>query len=205
MKNLVAVFSMTIVLFTMQIGLCNGGTINGDAETGDLSGWTGSASVAAVMVQPQTAGTVNPFQGDWFFTLASESAASAFLDQNGTSEIGDGPVLRLTGAYQTESDDLGEAVITLLDAGNTQVAQQTTGPLSTPNLEWLTFSVDIAVPATAASWNVELRGTLNTGSFVNVFYDDIRLEAVPEPSTFWMLSLAALVPFHRLRGRLSHF
>ena len=201
MRKLVTVFLFATVPFLALSGKCFGGLINGDAETGDLTGWAGPSSVAAVMSQAQATGTVNPFQGDWFFTFASQQTSSASMDQDGTMEIGNGPILRLTGAYQTELGDLAEAVITLLDAGSSPVAQQTTGPVFTSDLEWRTFSIDVAVPPTAVSWNVELRGTLVTGSFVNVFYDDIQLVAVPEPSTLSMFSLAALALFFRKRRR----
>ncbi len=192
MKKLTAVFLLAAVPLIAQSGQCVAGMINGDAETGDLTGWSGSSSVAAVMSQAQLTGTVNPFQGDWFFTFASQQASSASMEQDGTMAIGNGPILRLTGAYQTELGDLAEAVITLLDAGSSPVAQQTTGPVFTPDLEWQTFSIDVAVPPTAVSWKVELLGTLVTGSFVNVFFDDIQLVAIPEPSSLLLASLAGV-------------
>ena len=148
--------------------------VNGNAETGDLTGWTGSSSVAAVTTAEQWEWNVSPFEGDLFFSLASEPATNGSLEQAGTMEIGKGPVLRLTGAYQTEFGDAGEAVVTLLDADSVQVAQQTTGTLLTPRYEWGTFSVDVAVPPTAASWKIELLGTRNNGMYTNTYYDDIQ-------------------------------
>ncbi len=148
--------------------------VNGNAETGDLTGWTGSSSVAAVTTAEQYQWNVSPFEGDLFFSLASKPAANGSLEQAGTMEIGKGPVLRLTGAYQTEFGDAGEAVVTLLDADHAQVAQQTTGTLLTPRYEWGTFSVDVAVPATAASWKIELLGTRSNGMYTNTYYDDIQ-------------------------------
>jgi hypothetical protein len=177
MNRIPAVFVSFFLFYITHPALCIGAAtvINGDAEMGDLTGWIASPSggVATDVLQWQY--TVTPHEGDWFFSLARPASNSGLLEQTGTMEIGKGPVLRFSGIFQTEHGDFGEAVITLRDGDNVQVAQQTTARILSRDHRWETFSVDVPVPPTAASWNISLQGTLREGRFTNTYFDDIRL------------------------------
>lgn len=178
MKHLTVIVT-AFSLLAMYATPCSGGLINGDAEASDLTGWVGSPPVANVPSQDQFTGTVLPFEGNRFFSFAAIASSGGSLSQSGTI-AGSETVLRLTGAYQTEFSDVAEAVITLLDVGNSQVAQQSTGSITTSDLQWQTFSIDVAVPPSASSWKVELLGTLTAGTFTNVFFDDLSLITASE-------------------------
>lgn len=152
--------------------------INGGAESGDLSGWGKSPSnapIEATMQVVETAGTVTPQAGDYFFSFAD-------FAQSGTVSLFQGAPLkpgttslRFTGWVQTEFADTGEVILSALDESGNTVSSRSVGPLNTENLHWEGFDVSIMVPGDATSWLVELRGTLVTGSFINVFYDSMFL------------------------------
>lgn len=187
-----------------QSSLCIGALINGDGEFGDLTGWSASSAVASVRSQTVNNGTVNPFQGDWFFSFATSQAASAFMDQTGTMEsiggrAGQDHILKFRCNYETESTGVGEVVLTLLDAGDNEVMRETIGALSTQNLQWRSLSLDTVVPSAASSWKVQLNGTRISGDFVNVFFDNVQLFVVPEPCAVWtfVVGVSAMALSHR--------
>ena len=152
--------------------------INGGAETGDLTGWGKSPSdapIVATMHVVETAGTVTPQAGDFFFSFADSP-------QTGTVSLYQGAPLKpgttslfFTGWIQTEFEDTGEVFMRALDGSGNVLASGSAGPLSSGNLHWEEFAVRIQVPGGATSWEVELRGTLVTGTFINVFYDSMFL------------------------------
>lgn len=178
--------------------------VNGDAETGDLTGWYTELSgatagqsdiIASVLEQQQSQGLVEQFAGDYFFTFANQPTGSTggsgdtiLMYQTGMNGL-DASQLRLTGMFQTETWNSAsdEALIRLsvLDASGNTLASAATASLVSPNLEWKPFevSLDLSPLSDAAAWKVELFGTVNSGTYTNVFYDNVELQAVPEPST----------------------
>jgi hypothetical protein len=182
--------------------------VNGGAELGSLAGWTltpADAPTGSVTSRSQTTGTVLPFEGDRFFTFANAAHPGPIvLSQSGTSGL-DAPRLVLEGAFQTEFGDLGEVVLSILDASASVLNSISTRLITSPNLTWRQLpELVLAVPAGAASWNVELRGFLDFGSFVNVHYDAIELSpdcCVPEAGA--LLLLASALPL-LARARWSH-
>lgn len=161
--------------------------LNGGGETGDLTGWAVSdmTVVQSVPQQLQQHATVTPFEGNSFFTLAGASSNHAFMQQTGTSGLADGAI-RLIGRVHTEfftdegPQDRGEVILELLDGGSNVLASISTGQLTTPNEDWTEFALELAVPAESVEWVVRAEGTLEVGSFVNVFYDDFQFVAAPE-------------------------
>jgi hypothetical protein len=165
---------------------------NGDAEDPLMSGWqpnlTGSNGVIlSVTLQNQTLATVYPWQGLRFFSFGAKGGlplgSMGSLSQTGTNGL-DGGVLNLRGLIQTEpygaSWDSGEAMLSLLDGSSNILASASSGPLTTLDTQWKPFKVTLPVVPNTARWRVELRGTLHTGTAINVFYDAIELESVRE-------------------------
>jgi len=197
--------------------------VNGDAETGDLTGWvTSDPQIGAVASQSQATGTVYPYEGDFFFSFALGPARGSVNDppatigmyQTGTTGL-DGTGLRLTGWVQTENrsgslaalvvPDAGEAILAVYDSDDVLLASASTGILVTPNLQWQPFAVELDDVSGAAYWRVDLLGTVNDGTYVNAFYDGVELSsmAVPAPGAVLLGSLGAgLVGWMRRRKAL---
>jgi hypothetical protein len=164
--------------------------INDDAETGDLTGWVADAPpIAAVASQSLSTGTVTPYEGRYFFSFATGQAPGSPIGmyQTGTEGLHAGGLM-LSGWIQTEGwpgyplPVVGEAILSVYDAGNSLLAAASTGPLGTPHLGWEPFELALYFDAAeAASWRVDLRGHLNDGTDINVFYDGLQLIAVPAP------------------------
>jgi len=152
---------------------------NGDAETGDITGWTRSGIQAkAVMTQEQQAGTVLPYEGSYFFTFAGDLGLFVQMWQADTTGLAPGNTLTLTGRVSTEdmdADDFGVATVNIYD-GNSQLIGTASSPeLTTESNLWESFEVTLVVPSGAASWEVVLSGTREYGSYVNVFWDALFL------------------------------
>lgn len=152
--------------------------VNGGAESGALAPWIrvpSTAPIAAVQQQPQTFQTVVPASGSFFFTFAAGAQSGTIaLRQDGDVPAGVS-MLRLSGRYQTELADFGEAHLRIFDADGALLEERSTGPLRNADEAWRPFSVQAPVPPRAATWQVELGGTLAAGSFINVFYDAVEL------------------------------
>jgi hypothetical protein len=95
---------------------------NGDAETGDITGWTRSGiQVQAVMDQEQQEGTVYPYEGTYFFTFAGAIGLFAEMWQSDSTGLTPGETLTLTDHVSTEdkdADDWGKATINIYDGAS---------------------------------------------------------------------------------------
>lgn len=153
----------------------------------------------------QSTGTVQEYGPDYFFTFANEATGSAvgsgdtiFMYQTGTSGLG-APLLRLSGWLQTETyqnvADTATIKLSVLDPTDVEVGSVTTGPLSSQNLTWEPFMLDLKLTGLSgfAKWRVDLSGTVNSTTYTNTFYDDLSLQAIPEPASLIIWSLLAAV------------
>lgn len=202
-------FTALLITLTCVSGANASLLLNGDAELGNLTGWTpvltGASSgntgiIGAVSSLLQSTGTVTPYEGGYFFSFASQATGSVsnagdtiWMYQTGVTGL-DQYALQLTGMYQTETyvnrTDVGEVVLSIYDASDSLLDSVTTNSLASPNLVWQSFDLSLVIPDNAASWKVELRGTDNSTTFTNVFYDDLELTAtIPEPATVIVWSL----------------
>ncbi|MEN6428828.1 MAG: hypothetical protein ABFE13_26065 [Phycisphaerales bacterium] len=176
--------------------------LNGDAESGDLSGWiTTDPQIHAVTSQKQSTGTVYPYEGNAFFSFAvsdardraDDSPVTIGMYQTGT--IDDVPNLRLAGRVQTETRggdcDAGEVVLSVFDMDGGLLASASSGLLTTDNFEWRQFAVELTGLSGAASWRADLYGTVFDGTYVNVFYDDLQLIANPVPGAVILVGIGA--------------
>jgi GEVED domain/FlgD Ig-like domain len=164
--------------------------VNPDAETGTVVGWTldllgagtGNAGIiGTVTEQVQTGPTVYPYQGEWFFSFAVQQTATSTGSGERISMYQTGLVatgtdqLFLTGWVQTEYGDPGEAALSFYSLSGGFLGSASTGSMI-QDTGWGSFSLAAAVPVGAATWRVELFGTVNVGVFTNVFWDDLSLE-----------------------------
>ena len=181
--------------------------INGDAESGNLTGWTTvNTQIGAVTSQAQSSGTVTPYEGEYLFSFALAAArpssgsppATIGMYQTGVAGLG-ADSFSLTGWVQTESQsslsDVAEVRLSFYDATYALLGSVSSGPLTTSNLEWQSFAVDSAGVAGAAYWRVDLLGTVNAGTYTNVFFDNLQMvatsAAVPAPGAVLLVGLGA--------------
>jgi len=185
--------------------LANGNMLtNGDAEAGNLSGWTHTGAIASTGIT-ETMGHVSPHEGNWFFSIHTNSGGGGSMSQNGTTGLSSNQLV-LNGMVQTEDlhygDGIGEYAkifLTIFDDQNSPLVQEISPIIRTLNLQWVPFELIAAVPQDADHWQVDLTGTMQEGSYVNVFYDAVSL--TPEPAT--LILAAAGLPFllKRKHGR----
>lgn len=173
------VFALTLALAALSwtpvaMAGSNEFLVNGGAEAGNLDGWTTSpesAPIAAVMHQDETAGTVTPHEGSYFFSFAgAPHSGTISLIQTRPLNRGGG-VVNFSGWCQTELGDTAEVILRVLDDNFNEITAHSTGTLNTPNLTWEQFGLSVMVDTDAAYWQVELRGTLVSGTFINTFFD----------------------------------
>lgn len=185
---------------------------NPGAELG-LTGWSVDESdatagtgprIVSTMSYTQTTGDVTPNSGSYFFSFAGDATNATddegntiFMSQTDTTGLS-APTLVLSGYFQTETlnpSDKAEAVLSVWDntvpSAGSPLATMSSGPLTSTNLEWTPFEVELPINSLGAlSWLVELQGTADSLRYTNVFFDDVKLDAVPIPSTLLLFGTA---------------
>ncbi len=153
--------------------------INGNAESSNFTGWTlsGDNIHQCVPTRKQATGWVYPAQGDYFFSFARYAGSYAMMSQTGLID-NNVKSLALGGFFQGEYSDYGVAGVTIYDQAGVELLTENTGNLTTENLSWETFQIEVVLPENSYSWEVTLEGFLYYGKYVNVFYDDVYL--IPE-------------------------
>ncbi len=173
----------------MSAPMFAGDLINGDAEAGTLTPWVADLSgassgsspiIGVVPSQLQTGPTVLPASGSAFFTFGvnATGASGSFVEMSQTQPVDASAMsVCLTGKVQTELDDFGTATIEFRDVVGTLLSSVALDFLNTQaTYEWTDFSVTAFVPPGAHDCTVRLRGTVLSGSFTNVFWDDLDLD-----------------------------
>jgi hypothetical protein len=158
--------------------------VNGGAEDGILEPWTADTSYSVA-----TSGNgFTPYDGNYFFYIYLGEDED-WLRQTSTNGLIVGQTLQLIGVCATDSVDYGEATLSIYDSGNNLLSSKsTTEPLVGEDREWVPFSLNLAVPDDAYSWQVDLvakRGT--SGFYVDVNWDSVSLEPIPIPAAVWLL------------------
>ena len=192
MKLALYCLSATLAIGFIVQNEANGGSliVNGGAESGLLSWTTSTYAIGSSQSCPQGESypTVLPFSGDSFFSFCERYATSASMYQEGTTGLS-APQLHLSLMMQTVTrpglpTDFGQANLKFFDSSGDDLQVFSTGSIdnSPANGEWRLYQLTADVPTAAVKWRVELLGTLDDGSFINVFYDDVVLTStVPEP------------------------
>ena len=178
-EKLLKAFLILLVIHVAGAASAEDLIVNGGAETGDLTGWPPSGDQIAVVTEyEQSIGTLYPFEGQYFFMFANSMGSYAELVQTFSMTLTPGVQLVLSGFVHTEEmagDDYGNVEVRVLDAGQSVIASNSTGPLTTANFTWQGFSVGVLIPAGAEGWEVILSGTRRYGSYINVFFDSIQM------------------------------
>ncbi len=171
---------------------------NGDAEGEGLTGWTlsGQDIIFRPAAQKENAGWVYPAQGDYFFSFGRIQGSYAMMSQTGLIDL-NAETLTLGGYFQGEYSDYGVASLTVYDQAGADLVSVNAGNMTTPNLTWQTFQIEVPLPENSYSWQVTLEGFLDYGSVVNAFYDDVYL--IPEPATLLLLGMGGLMLRRRYR------
>ena len=185
-------FIVLAVLCLAQSTVLGNLLINGDAEGQDLTGWTlsGQNSIFTPASQKQKTGWIYPAQGDYFISFGRIQGSYAMMTQTGLIPD-NAETLTLGGWFQGEYSDYGIASLTIYDQDDAELVSVNTGSMTTPNLTWQTFQIEVPLPQNSYSWEVTLEGFLDYGSVVNAFYDDVYL--TPEPATLLLLGLGGLM------------
>ncbi|MCF7955394.1 MAG: PEP-CTERM sorting domain-containing protein [Phycisphaerae bacterium] len=179
-----------VIFVLLSCSCAFAGLVNGNAETGNTDGWQiVSEIIHSVQSQKQSAGTVTPAEGNYFFSFCKAPASYGMMSQTGL--IGSGvSSLTLSGLFQGEYSDYGVATLSIFNQAGTKLASATRYNMTSDFFQWVPFQVTADLPQSSYSWEVTLEGFLDYGSMVNVFYDDITL--VPEPATLCLLAFGAL-------------
>lgn len=174
----------------------------------------------ATHVLPDTS-VVSPHSGNQFFSVGeADSAVSGgagmgdrtFLRQRG--DIAPGTLaLKVTGWFQTATEDTAGVILSVINAAENDSAMMNGLLAATSIGGWTQFSfiMDLTnLSFVPAIFRLELRGTYQGDTSTSdlathVFFDDITLVAVPEPSTIAIWSLiVCCVGFVALRRWKLH-
>ncbi len=225
MKNTlksVRTIAATLITFGSLAGGANAAltanlVVNGDAETGDLSGWTTvngmekfddpSAIVRGMagLVPPDSVGD-HSFAG---LTGPSFSSALQSIDLSPfNADISVGTQAYTVGALlqnrsDTENADTATAIFTFLDGESLALGSSVVfTDLTTDNPSlWSTYSNTGLIPATAQTLEVEIRSERTGGVSADAYVDNVHFALIPEPSSALLVGLGALLVAAPRRAR----
>lgn len=154
--------------------------INGDAELCALTGWTpsevGTIDAVETQDQGQAGPVVKPFEGSCFFSFAvgRPGGTEHSMTQEGLATPG--TTLRLSGQLLT-LDETAFVAMQALDDNDGVLQESASSGLE--RKKWSTVEQVLTVPEGATEWRVILSASLQSGSFTNVYFDDLSLVEVP--------------------------
>lgn len=150
--------------------------VNGDAETGDLTGWTVTEGNFAV----NNASTYVHSGSYSFFGGSSTAESRAHQDVILPGAVNPGVGSLLVDWWQcgytgTTDRDAGEVIVTFLDGEDTAISSAASGLETTYNAEYVNRRLSVAIPAGAVKVRIELHSVRYDGTACNIYYDDIRV------------------------------
>ena len=157
---------------------------NPGAETGDTSGWAHSDFFVTTSSQSQSSGTVYPYSGDYFFSMAPDGSlyeyGSQIIDVSLYSEIIDtgGAPYDATFWFQNEylggdTSDTGKLTIIFYDSTGIFLSQDDTGELRhTDSNYWSLEGLFGNIPIGTRSVEFLFEGFTHYGIVVNAFFDE---------------------------------
>lgn len=199
--------------------------VNGDAEAGDITGWTLVAPgvnrdfSAATQVGAPPSNLIGPHDGDFFFEAGQSDTSQVYQDLDVSqyaptidADLAFGVLdLWMSNNGSSAGADIPNALLYYFDAVGSQIGD----PVSTtfvPAAEnigssvfgvWEEYTIGGYLPAGTRSVRVFLDGHYNGGTQVDAFFDDVdyRLYLVPEPTSALLLGLGLAAIARRRRRK----
>ena len=156
--------------------------VNGDAETGDITGWTVTTGVMESLTAGECSGTT-PHSGAQYFAVGAICVeffyASAYQEVDMTpwfSAVDSGFVRVHFGGYlrNFSGSDRPKFILNFLDFTGTPI--DSTDEFSTTNNSWTLFNESALVPPGTRSIQYVVRGRRNSGSDNDSYFDDLFLQ-----------------------------
>ncbi|WP_029654983.1 metallophosphoesterase family protein [Marinobacter daepoensis] len=163
--------------------------INGNAETGDLTGWTLESGAINVVSKVKNPGFLAAAEGDYYFAgrgfgqgqpadCCTEKASQLVDVSEFQTQIDAGEAyLQLSAQITTwQSMDQPELTIELYDQNGNQIAWDNAGPYTSKTAKnWETITVLGQLPNNVRAVKVSIGGTRKQGSDNDIYFDDLSL------------------------------
>lgn len=209
MKKLLGIFAAgTMVFCNVTTAQAVELTTNGGFETGDFTGWTQFPTGAG----QQTITNVNPSVGTFAASLNNDVIRSNSLIKQANIGIGTvtpGMMIRISfdarGTYASPGGVAFAEFFSELSGGGTSKSEILSGgPLSLdadPN-KWKNFSfMTTAGPDVSGGVTLQLGAVNGPAAGTHMFFDNVSVQAVPEPATMAALGLGALAILRKKRNK----
>ncbi len=176
--------------------------VNGDFETGDLTGWTIVEGKPVASAKPKAKDWPGPFQGKWYF-YGHRSSRGIVEQAVAVGENARGGVAILRGMFRGNGgDDRAIATLSALDATSARIAHATTAAIS--RRAWKPETLVLELPAGTRTVVVRLIAERQEGNAADGCADAVslvlhpRLDALLDPETGEPLSASSLAALGRL-------
>ncbi len=163
--------------------------INGDAESGDLTGWAVLNGSVNAVSGVNNSGVLNAAQGEYYFTgrgFGNDQPADCctdtayqVVDVSGYADVIDSEkaYIEIGAKLATWNGvDEPELLVELLDANDNVIPWGSSGSRSSSSKQkWETVNIIDQIPAGVRSIKVYIGGTRKQGSDNDVYFDDLNL------------------------------
>jgi hypothetical protein len=185
-KKIIALIALLLVLGLS--GAASAGLINGGFETGDLTGWSGSASVVS-SAQTYDGTNYGPVEGN-YFAVVTAGAANTFINISQAVALNVGDVLEGHALFDGRDYINDYGAVRIYDSLSNLVATPWYRDISQVGNYGHTNWEEWSWTATAADTYTLALGVANYGDSIlssRAFFDANEVQAVPIPGAVWLL------------------